>query len=197
MSEDTQDREALITLTSDIVAAHVSNNNVPIDQVPTLIASVFQALEGLGGEPVVEEAPLEPAVSIRASVRPDHVTCLECGKKMKMLKRHLGTEHNLTTEEYRQRWGLPADHPLVAPNYASQRADLAKKIGLGRKPEAVKPVPKAKVGAKPKVEKVDAGAKAKAQPKTKVASEAKPKGGRKLKLRFKDAGAASTPEDAN
>lgn len=132
MTDGTQDREALITLTSDIVAAHVSNNNVTIDQVSVLISSVFDALSGLGADPAAEEAPLEPAVSIRASVRPDHVTCLECGKKMKMLKRHLTTDHNLTTEEYRQRWGLSADHALVAPSYAAQRAELAKKIGLGQ-----------------------------------------------------------------
>ena len=132
MQPDAQARETLITLTSDIVAAHVSNNNVTIDEVPALIENVFQALAGLGEEHVEEEVPLEPAVSIRASVRPDHVTCLECGRKMKMLKRHLTADHGLTTEEYRQRWGLAADHPLVAPNYADRRRDLAKAIGLGR-----------------------------------------------------------------
>ena len=132
LQPEAQARETLITLTSDIVAAHVSNNSVAIEEVPTLISNVFQALAGLGEEPVVEQAPLEPAVSIRASVRPDHVTCLECGRKMKMLKRHLTADHGLTTEEYRQRWSLAPDHPLVAPNYADRRRDLAKAIGLGR-----------------------------------------------------------------
>ena len=131
LQPDAQARETLITLTSDIVAAHVSNNSVAIQEVPTLIENVFQALAGLGEEPVVEEAPLEPAVSIRASVRPDHVACLECGKKLTLLKRHLMTDHGLTPDEYRQRWNLPMDHPLVAPNYATQRRDLAVKIGLG------------------------------------------------------------------
>ncbi|MDD3798420.1 MAG: MucR family transcriptional regulator [Novosphingobium sp.] len=126
--------ETLITLTSDIVAAHVSNNSVAVEDVPSLIANVFGALSSLGEPaPVVEEKP-EPAVSIRSSVKPDYVVCLECGKKMKMLKRHLATDHGLTTDEYRARWGLNADYPLVAPNYAKTRRELAKKIGLGRKP---------------------------------------------------------------
>lgn len=134
MTDSMQDRETLITLTSDIVAAHVSNNDVAIDQVPALIARVFDALSGLGAEPVVPEVAPEPAVPIRASIRPDHVACLECGKKMKMLKRHLAAEHGLTNQEYRARWGLADDHALVAPNYATRRRDLAKTIGLGRKP---------------------------------------------------------------
>ncbi len=126
--------ETLITLTSDIVAAHVSNNSVGVDEVPALITNIYEALSGLGKTPEVEEAPPEPAVSIRSSVKPEHVVCLDCGKKMKMLKRHLSTDHGLSTDEYRQRWGLAADYPLVAPNYAAKRRDLAKKIGLGRKP---------------------------------------------------------------
>lgn len=128
-----QNRDMLITLTSDIVAAHVGNNDVAVDQVSTLIANVHEALSGLAAEAAAREEPLKPAVPIRASVRPDYVTCLECGKKRKMLRRHLHTDHNLTVEEYRQRWGLSADHPLVAPNYAVRRADIAKKIGLDRK----------------------------------------------------------------
>ena len=131
---ETDMNETLITLTSDIVAAHVSNNNVTVEDVPTLIANVYGALAGLGKEAPVEVAPPEPAVSIRSSVKPDHVVCLECGKKMKMLKRHLATDHGMTTEDYRQRWNLAADYPLVAPNYAEKRRELAKKIGLGRKP---------------------------------------------------------------
>lgn len=125
--------ESLITLTSDIVAAHLSNNNVTIDDVPVLIERVFGSLSGLGVKPAQPTRP-EPAVSLRASVNPDYVVCLDCGRKMKVLKRHLSTDHGLTTKEYRERWGLHADHPLVAPNYANRRRTLAKKIGLGRKP---------------------------------------------------------------
>ncbi len=129
-------KETLITLTSDIVAAHVSNNSVSVDDLPALISNVYGALSGLGqAAPVVEKAP-EPAVSIRASVKPDHIVCLEDGKKLKMLKRHLMTHYNMTPEQYRARWNLPADYPMVAPNYAEKRRELAKKIGLGRKPGA-------------------------------------------------------------
>ena len=132
MAEEARDREALIALTSDVVAAHVSNNSVSIDQVPTLITTVFKTLSTLGRSHQHELVAREPAVSVRGSVRPDHVTCLECGRKMKMLKRHLTADHGLSTEEYRQRWGLAPDHPRVAPNYADRRRDLAKAIGLGR-----------------------------------------------------------------
>ena len=125
--------ETLITLTSDIVAAHVSNNDVKVDDVPTLIRNVYGALSGLGSAPAVEAKP-EPAVSIRSSVKNDHVVCLEDGKKMKMLKRHLMTDHGMTPAEYRARWGLSADYPMVAPDYAEKRRTLAKQIGLGRKP---------------------------------------------------------------
>jgi len=126
--------ETLITLTSDIVAAHVSNNSVSVEDLPLLITNVYGALSGLGqAAPAVEKLP-EPAVSIRSSVKPDHIVCLEDGKKLKMLKRHLMTHYNLTPDQYRQRWGLAADYPMVAPNYAEKRRDLAKKIGLGRKP---------------------------------------------------------------
>ena len=125
--------EMLITLTSDIVTAHVSNNNVDVQDLPSLIENVYNALAGLGAEKVAEE-PLEPAVSIRASVKSDHLVCLEDGKKMKMLKRHLMTDHGMTPAEYRERWNLPADYPMVAPEYAEKRRELAKEIGLGRKP---------------------------------------------------------------
>ena len=131
---DTDMTETLITLTSDIVAAHVSNNNVDVSDVPTLISNVYLALSDLGnGSGGAEEAP-DPAVSIRSSVKKDHLVCLDCGKKMKMLKRHLSTEHDLTPDEYRARWNLSVDYPMVAPDYAATRRDLAKKIGLGRKP---------------------------------------------------------------
>ena len=131
---ETDMTEMLITLTSDIVAAHVSNNNVAVEDVPTLIQNIYGALASLGQKTETPVAPLEPAVSIRSSVKPDSVTCLECGKKMKMLKRHLSTDHGLSTDDYRARWGLGSDYPLVAPNYAEKRRELAKKIGLGRKP---------------------------------------------------------------
>ena len=131
---ETDMSETLITLTSDIVAAHVSNNNVAVEDVPALITTVYSALAGLGGSAPVVEEKLEPAVSIRSSVKKDHLVCLEDGKKMKMLKRHLMTEHGMTPDEYRQRWGLAADYPMVAPDYAETRRDLAVKIGLGRKP---------------------------------------------------------------
>ena len=126
--------ETLITLTSDIVAAHVSNNSVSVDEVPTLISNVYSALAGLETGGTREEARPDPAVSVRASVKKDHIICLDCGKKMKMLKRHLNTEHGMTPEEYRTRWDLAPDYPMVAPDYADTRRDLAKKIGLGRKP---------------------------------------------------------------
>lgn len=127
--------ETLITLTSDIVAAHVSNNSVSVGDVPELISNVYGALASLGqvAAPVVEEE-LKPAVSVRASVKPDHIVCLEDGVKLKMLKRHLMTHYNMTPDQYRARWNLPADYPMVAPAYAEKRRELAKKIGLGRKP---------------------------------------------------------------
>ena len=126
--------ETLITLASDIVAAHVSNNSVAVEELPALITNVYGALAGLGqAAPAPEPAP-EPAVSIRTSIKPDYIVCLEDGKKLKMLKRHLMTHYKLTPEQYRQRWNLPADYPMVAPNYAEKRRELAKKIGLGRKP---------------------------------------------------------------
>ena len=136
--------EMLITLTSDIVAAHVSNNSVSVDDVSTLITKVFGALAGLGQAIVVEETLPEPAVSIRSSVKPDFIVCLEDGKKLKMLKRHLMTHYKMTPDQYRARWSLPSDYPMVAPNYAEKRRELAKKIGLGRKPGV-------KRGRKPKV----------------------------------------------
>ena len=128
------DQQELIALTADIVSSHVTNNTVAVSDVPELIRKVHDALSGLGDpvpEPVVE---LVPAVSIRSSVKPDYIVCLEDGKKLKMLKRHLMTSYNLTPDAYRTKWGLPADYPMVAPNYAEARRQLAMDIGLGRKP---------------------------------------------------------------
>ncbi len=124
--------ETLLTLTADIVAARVSNNSVSIADLPTLIAIVHGALAGLGApeQPIV--AKQEPAVSVRASIKPDYIICLEDGKKLKMLKRHLMSHYGMTPDEYRAKWSLPKDYPMVAPNYAEQRRSLAMKIGLGR-----------------------------------------------------------------
>ena len=125
--------ETLITLTADIVAAHISNNSIGINDLPGLIANVHGTLTSLSEPAVVEEVKTEPAVSVRASIKPDYIVCLEDGKKLKMLKRHLMTHYNMTPADYRAKWKLPADYPMVAPNYAEQRRSLAKKIGLGTK----------------------------------------------------------------
>ena len=124
------DQAELLARTTEIVSAHLRKNTVPVDQVPALINDIHQTLAGLG----VEEPDLTPAVPIKRSVRKATIVCLECGKSGKVLKRHLSTAHGLSVKEYRARWGLPADYPMVAPNYAAQRSELAKKIGLGRKP---------------------------------------------------------------
>ena len=142
---ENENRETLITLTSDIVAAHVSNNSVALADLATLITSVHTALAGLNSPAPVVEALPEPAVSIRSSVKHDFIVCLEDGKKLKMLKRHLMTRYNMTPVEYRTRWNLPADYPMVAPAYAAKRRELALTIGLGRK---AAPKPAAKRGRK-------------------------------------------------
>jgi predicted transcriptional regulator len=125
--------ETLITLTADIVSAHVSNNSVAVNDLPQLIQNVHGALSGLGAQAAEPEARPEPAVSVRSSIKPDYIVCLEDGKKLKMLKRHLMTHYQMTPDAYRQKWGLNSDYPMVAPNYAEQRRTLAKKIGLGTK----------------------------------------------------------------
>ena len=140
--------ETLITLTSDIVAAHVGNNSVGVGELPELIGNVYTALAGLGAPDAEPEAPPSPAVPIRSSVKRDKIICLEDGMQLKMLKRHLMTHHGMTPAEYRQRWGLPADYPMVAPDYTETRRDLAKKIGLGRKPGTKMP-PKANASKAP------------------------------------------------
>ncbi|MDB5683049.1 MAG: transcriptional regulator [Sphingomonas bacterium] len=137
MTEVTASADALITLTADIVSAHVSNNSVALADLPSLIQNVHVALSGLGETVAEPEERREPAVPIRSSVKPDFIVCLEDGKKLKMLRRHLMTHYQLTPEQYRAKWNLPADYPMVAPNYTEQRRTLAKKIGLGtrgRKP---------------------------------------------------------------
>ena len=133
MADNEAAEDTLLTLTADIVAAHVSNNSVAVNDLPNLIQNVHAALSGISSQPAAAEAKPEPKVSVRASVKPDFITCLECGQKQKMLKRHLMTAHNATPSEYRQRFGLAADYPMVAPNYAEQRRTLAKSIGLGTK----------------------------------------------------------------
>lgn len=124
--------ETLLTLTADIVAAHVSNHSVSIADLPILIATVHGALADLGTVEQPVAAKQEPAVSVRASIKPDYIICLEDGKKLKMLKRHLMSHYGMTPDDYRAKWGLPKDYPMVAPNYAEQRRSLAMKIGLGR-----------------------------------------------------------------
>ncbi|WP_157215484.1 MucR family transcriptional regulator [Flavisphingomonas formosensis] len=135
-----ESKETLLALTADIVAAHVGNNNVPVGDLPGLIQKVHNALSGLGSPSEPEPQPLTPAVSVRSSVKPDYIVCLEDGKKLKMLKRHLMTHYQMTPDQYRTKWKLPADYPMVAPNYADQRKALAIKIGLGRKPKVSEPV---------------------------------------------------------
>jgi predicted transcriptional regulator len=127
--------EAVLRLTAQIVAAHVEHNTVQAEALPGLIEKVYQTLRDVGQAPVETAKPV-PAVPIKQSVKPEFIICLEDGKKLKMLKRHLMTAYSMTPSQYRSRWGLPADYPMVAPNYAKVRSSLAKKIGLGRKPGA-------------------------------------------------------------
>jgi predicted transcriptional regulator len=130
MSEQAKQSE-LLTLTTNIVAAHVSNNSVPVTDLPTIIQDVYQTLASVGGVSEKEPERPTPAVPIKKSVTPEFIVCLEDGKKLKMLKRHLKTAYDMSPEDYRDRWGLAPDYPMVAPNYAKQRSKLAKQIGLG------------------------------------------------------------------
>ena len=132
MSQETDNAE-LLALTTDIVASHVANNSVNVADLPQLIQQVYGALSELGNPSQAPAAKPKPAVNIKRSVTPDYIVCLEDGVKLKMLKRHLQTRYGMTPDEYRERWGLTADYPMVAPNYAAQRSALAKKIGLGTK----------------------------------------------------------------
>ena len=129
------DRVTLTENTAEIVAAYVSNNSVSMTDLASLISTVGHKLSEIGRADE-EPAKPQPAVAIKKSVTPDYIVCLEDGKKLKMLKRHLKTRYDMTPEEYRKRWNLPDDYPMVAPSYAQQRSDLAKKIGLGTKPRA-------------------------------------------------------------
>ena len=128
---DNANAKELLSLTTEIVAAHVSNNTVAANELPQLISPVYQSLAGVGKGPAPAAERPEPAVPVTKSVHADYIVCLEDGKKLKMLKRHLKTAYNMTPEQYRERWGLAQDYPMVAPNYARQRSRLAKEIGLG------------------------------------------------------------------
>jgi predicted transcriptional regulator len=133
MADQNGTDDSLLTLTADIVAAHVSNNSVAVNDLPNLIQNVHGALSSISGNVAEPEAKLEPKVSVRSSIKPDYIVCLEDGKRLKMLKRHLMTHYGLSPDQYRKKWGLASDYPMVAPNYAEQRRTLAKSIGLGTK----------------------------------------------------------------
>ncbi|HET7710253.1 MAG TPA: MucR family transcriptional regulator [Sphingomicrobium sp.] len=133
MNDNDAADDMLLTLTADIVAAHVSNNSVAVNDLPNLIHNVHTALNSISSSRNAPELKPEPKVPVRSSVKPDYIVCLEDGKRLKMLKRHLMTHYSLTPDQYRQKWGLSADYPMVAPNYAEQRRKLAKSIGLGTK----------------------------------------------------------------
>ena len=130
---DTGDAGEMIELAAEIVSAYVSNNSVPASELPALINDVFMALTRVGSVPVeTSSEPQKPAVPVKKSIFPDHLVCLEDGKKFKSLKRHLRTQYNMSPEQYREKWGLAADYPMVAPNYAAARSRLAKEMGLGQ-----------------------------------------------------------------
>lgn len=156
---ETESPETVLRLTAQIVAAHVEHNSVQADALPGLIEKVYQTLRDVGQAPVETPKPT-PAVPVKQSVKPDFIICLEDGKKLKMLKRHLMTAYQMTPTQYRARWGLPADYPMVAPSYAKVRSSLAKKIGLGRKAAASEPRAPAKRRAKaasPRAKRARAG----------------------------------------
>lgn len=172
--------EILLTLTADIVTSHVSNNSVAVGDMPGLIVRVHDALRGLGAPAAAPVEERKPAVSVRASVKPDHLVCLDDGQKVKMLKRHLMTHHGLTPDQYRARWSLPASYPMVAPDYAERRKELAVKIGLGRKRKpaaAPAPAPAKRKSAAAAKAPVQARSAPEAAPASagKTAAAAKPK----------------------
>jgi predicted transcriptional regulator len=150
MSED------FFALTADIVSAHVGNNTVAANELPTLISSVYKALAATTAPAAADAPKQEPAVSVRSSIKPDHIISLESGKKMKMLKRYLMTNYGMTPADYRAKWGLPKDYPMVAPNYAQQRKELALKIGLGRGGRRAASKPAAKAAPKKSAPKAKA-----------------------------------------
>lgn len=129
----------MLRMTTEVVSAYVGNNSLPVGQIPDIIRAVHHSLNTLQGDRESGTAA-KPAVPVRRSVTPDFIVCLEDGRKLKMLKRHLRTTYNMTPEDYRAKWGLPADYPMVAPNYARQRSDFAKRIGLGKRSKSVRPV---------------------------------------------------------
>jgi predicted transcriptional regulator len=137
--DNTEQTNDLLSLTTEIVAAHVSNNTVGVADLPQLINQVYSSLANIGSAPVAPAVRPQAAVGVKKSVQPDYIICLEDGKKLKMLKRHLKTAYNMTPEAYRERWGLPADYPMVAPNYAKQRSRLAREIGLGTRARRAQP----------------------------------------------------------
>jgi predicted transcriptional regulator len=133
MDNATDMQETLVTLTADVAAEYLGNNSVAVSDIELVIQNIYRGLSRLTPSAPAPEPKQEPAVSVRSSIKPDYIVCLEDGKKLKMLKRHLMTHYQMTPEQYRQKWNLPADYPMVAPNYAEQRRSLAKKIGLGTK----------------------------------------------------------------
>jgi len=132
MSDQTG-RDELLSFTAEIVSSYVANNTMPADEIPKVIEQVFKTLANVNADSKFGMDRPQPAVPIKKSITPDYLVCLEDGKKLKMLKRHLNTAYKMSPEEYRERWGLPADYPMVAPNYADQRSKLAKDIGLGKR----------------------------------------------------------------
>ena len=158
--DDDDSHPELLSQTAKIVAAHAGSNKLATGELPALIGSVFEALRTVGTVEVAEPVEaLVPAVPIRKSVTPEFIVCLEDGKRMKMLKRHLRTRYDLTPDDYRKRWGLPNDYPMVAPAYAAQRSELAKSIGLGRRPIEAAPAPEPEPAAQKPARRVAVGRK--------------------------------------
>ena len=156
LEQTSSDLREITTLTAEIVGAYVAHHSVAASDLPELITMVGKELAGISQTPAEpEEEKPKPAVPIKRSVTPDHIICLEDGKQLRMLKRHLKTQYDMTPDEYRKRWGLKDDYPMVAPSYAAQRSNLAKKIGLGRKPEPEKPAkaPRKRAARKPAAKK--------------------------------------------
>lgn len=139
-AESAPSKNDTLQMAADIVAAYVSNNTLPVNQLSEAITTVHRALMGVqSSDHVTQEKNSKPAVAINRSIKPDYIICLEDGRRLKMLKRHLRTRYGMTPDQYRLKWGLPVDYPMVAPNYSAQRSDFAKKIGLGQKAKGRKP----------------------------------------------------------